>query len=80
MKVPRDVSGNDLLKAIVRIGYVRVRQKGSHVYCTTQFPSEHHIAIPLHDSLKVGTLNSILRELAAHRNQTRDELLADLGI
>jgi predicted RNA binding protein YcfA (HicA-like mRNA interferase family) len=31
MKIPRDVSGDDLIKALARYGYAVTHQKGSHV-------------------------------------------------
>ncbi len=45
---------------------------------TTTAGGEHHVTIPDHAPLKVGTLNSILRDVAAHANLSRDELLAEL--
>jgi len=42
---------------------------------TTRTPSEHHITIPAHDPLKVGTLNAILRDVGAHAGLDRDRLL-----
>jgi hypothetical protein len=38
-------------------------------------PSEHHITIPKHDPLRVGTLAAILREVAVHHGLSRDELI-----
>ncbi|MEI1374136.1 type II toxin-antitoxin system HicA family toxin [Nostoc sp. UHCC 0926] len=51
-------------------------QKGSHIRLTTQQNGEHHITVPAHDPIKIGTLNAILRDVAAHAGLTRDELLA----
>ena len=31
MKLPRDVSASDLLKALAKLGYVKTRQKSSHI-------------------------------------------------
>ena len=42
MKLPRDVSGTDLIKALKKLGYTITRQKGSHVRITTQSNGEHH--------------------------------------
>ena len=56
------------------------RQTGSHIRLTTQLQGEHHITIPAHDPLKVGTLNAILRGIAEHFGLTRDELLEQLFI
>ena len=39
---------------------------------------EHHITVPAHNPLKVGTLNAILRDVAEHFDLNRDELLSQL--
>ena len=78
MKLPRDLSGEDLVKALAIFGYTVDRQTGSHIRLTTQLQGEHHITIPAHDPLKVGTLNAILRDVAEHFSLTRDELLGKL--
>jgi predicted RNA binding protein YcfA (HicA-like mRNA interferase family) len=75
MKLPRDLSGDDLAKALNELGYQVTRQTGSHLRLTTAEPSEHHITIPRHDSLRIGTLSAILRDLAEHHGMTRDELV-----
>jgi predicted RNA binding protein YcfA (HicA-like mRNA interferase family) len=56
MKLPRDLSGAQLARALARAGYSATRQTGSHLRLTTASPSEHHVTIPLHDGLRVGTL------------------------
>jgi predicted RNA binding protein YcfA (HicA-like mRNA interferase family) len=75
MKLPRDLSGAQLAKALARAGYSTTRQTGSHLRLTTASPSEHHVTIPLHDPLRVGTLAAILADIAAHHEISRDELL-----
>ncbi|MCE9531790.1 MAG: type II toxin-antitoxin system HicA family toxin [Planctomycetes bacterium] len=75
MKMPRDLSGADLAKALKSLGYVITRQKSSHIRMTTQQNGEHHITIPDHDFIKVGTLAEILKDVAFHFDLTRDELL-----
>jgi len=72
------LSGAQLAKALTRIGYSVTRQTGSHLRLTTASPSEHHITIPNHDSLKIGTLAAILADVAAHQKISRDELLGQL--
>lgn len=42
MKLPRDVSGTQLVKALRVLGYEVSRQRGSHVRLTTQRGGEHH--------------------------------------
>ena len=78
MRLPRDLSGADLVKALARVGYRVTRQSGSHVRLTTDVPSQHHVTIPAHDSLKLGTLAGILSDVAGHLKMSRDELLQKL--
>jgi len=78
MKLPRDVSGADLAKRLVRLGYQVTRQTGSHLRLTTSERGQHHITIPSHDPLKVGTLAGILGDVAAHFGVSRDELIQRL--
>ena len=55
MKLPRDVSGDDLAKALRVLGYETTRQTGSHCRLTTSLGGEHHVTIPRHSPLRVGT-------------------------
>jgi predicted RNA binding protein YcfA (HicA-like mRNA interferase family) len=80
MKLPRDLSASDLVKALGRIGYVVTRQKGDHVYMTTREHGEHHVAVPLHKSINVGTLAAILASVASHRGVMRDDLVREMKI
>ena len=79
MKLPRDVSGADLTKALGRIGYRVSRTSGSHVRLTiSDSATENHVTVPAHDPLKLGTLAAILSEVAAHLAVDRDEVLRRL--
>ncbi|RLS31722.1 MAG: type II toxin-antitoxin system HicA family toxin [Planctomycetota bacterium] len=78
MRLPRDVSGAALVAALSGFGYVLTRQKGSHVRLSTDAHGQHHITIPLHDPLRVGTLNAILKDVAEHAGLTRDEVAETL--
>lgn len=65
MKVPRDLSGEKLVKALSRHwNYAVVNQEGSHIVLQTEEPSHHRIAVPDHRALRIGTLNAILRAVA----------------
>lgn len=75
MKIPRDLSGPMLIRLLGKLGYVATRQAGSHVRLTTQTHGEHHVTIPLHDPLRIGTLAAILAAVATHHGINRDELL-----
>lgn len=78
MKLPRDLSGPDLILQLAKLGYSITRQAGSHVRLTTQEGGEHHLTVPEHDPLRIGTLASILAAVAAHHGISRDELLKRL--
>ena len=80
MRLPRDISGQDIAKALGRLGYVQSRQTGSHMRLTTQVEGEHHVTIPRHDPLKIGTLKSILDGVAEHHHLTRDQLIQMLEL
>jgi predicted RNA binding protein YcfA (HicA-like mRNA interferase family) len=76
MKLPRDLSGEDLIKHLCkRWGYQRVHQVGSHVILETEFPGHQRIAVPAHTPLRIGTLNAILAAVAAHKGATKEEIL-----
>ncbi len=78
MKLPRNLSGAQLIKALEKLGYQTTRQTGSHVRITSTQPNEHHLTVPLHDPLRIGTLAAILADVAVHHGITRDALLAHL--
>jgi len=78
MKLPRDVSGTELIKALQRIGYEVTRQTGSHIRLSSRSPDQHHVTIPNHNPLRVGTLSAILSDVASHRNLVREDLIRQL--
>ena len=79
MKLPRDLSGQDLATALCRHwGYVKIHQVGSHIIIETQAPSPHRVAIPAHKAIRVGTLNGILRAVAKHKGADRQAILDSL--
>jgi predicted RNA binding protein YcfA (HicA-like mRNA interferase family) len=78
MKLPRDISASDLIKYLKRFGYEPTRQTGSHIRLSTIEFGQHHITIPNHNPIKVGTLSAILSSIAEHRGITKDELITQL--
>jgi predicted RNA binding protein YcfA (HicA-like mRNA interferase family) len=79
MKLPRDMGGGELAALLGRYGYKITRQTGSHIRLTsTSKGFEHHITIPSHKSLRVGTLSSIVNDIAAYLEIERNELLKQL--
>lgn len=76
MKIPRDLSGRELIKVLCRKwDYEKVHQVGSHVILETAEPSHHRLAVPDHRVLRVGTLNGILRAVAEHKSVCREDIL-----
>ena len=78
MKIPRDLSGAELAKRLAQLGYSTTRQTGSHIRLTSTVGGEHHITIPNHDPLRIGTLAAILASVAAHHQMTREALVQKL--
>lgn len=76
MKIPRDLSGEELVKKLCRNwGYRIVHQEGSHVVLETDDPFHQRIVVPAHKNLRVGTLSAILRVVARHKGVDRSEIL-----
>ncbi|MGH7556026.1 MAG: type II toxin-antitoxin system HicA family toxin [Longimicrobiales bacterium] len=75
MRLPRDVAGPDLAKRLEKLGYQITRQTGSHLRLTCGLPSQHHVTIPNHDALRIGTLAAVLADVATHHRISRDRLL-----
>ncbi len=79
MKLPRDVSGDALVRSLRRFGYEITRQTGSHIRLTSNLKGmEHHVTIPAHRQLRVGTLAEILSDVATYLDISRDELIEKL--
>jgi len=79
MKIPRDLNAIRFMKLLSSINYKETRQSGSHIRLTRKTSeSEHHITIPNHDPIKLGTLNNILNDISLHLNISKKELLKKL--
>lgn len=78
MRLPRDLTGASLIKALRRLGYESTRQTGSHVRLTRPGEPVQHLTVPLHDPLRVGTLAAILDAVGDHCGLGREELLRAL--
>jgi predicted RNA binding protein YcfA (HicA-like mRNA interferase family) len=79
LRIPRDVSGLRLASLLGRYGYAVVRQTGSHLrLLSTSKGFEHHITIPMHGELRVGTLSAILADVASYLEMSREALVEDL--
>lgn len=78
MRLPRDLTGKQLIKAFEQMGYHATRQTGSHIRLSCEIGGQHHVTVPLHDPLRVGTLAAILADVAAHHKLTRNNLVLKL--
>ncbi len=71
MKLPRDISGPEVVKALRRLGFEVARQEGSHIRMTK---GGCHVTIPNHRVLLPKTLQSILKQANITREEFRDAL------
>jgi predicted RNA binding protein YcfA (HicA-like mRNA interferase family) len=78
MKIPRDLNSDELIKLLKPFGYKVTRQTGSHIRLTTEEKGQHHITVPHHDPIKIGTLSAILGEIANHLRIPKQDFLNDL--
>jgi predicted RNA binding protein YcfA (HicA-like mRNA interferase family) len=74
-RIPRDISGQELVKVLHVLGYNISRQVGSHIRLSTKENGGHHITIPNHNPIRIGTLSNILNEIAAHFQLSKEEII-----
>ena len=73
-RLPR-ISGREAIRALERLGFVQVRQRGSHAVLRKETPTGAvGCSVPVHDELAVGTLSSILKQAQV----TPEEFLENL--
>lgn len=73
MRMPRGVRGEELSRLLSKLGYEVTRQTGSHIRLSRR--GQHHVTIPRHSELKVGTLSGIVRDIAEHMDMQREEAI-----
>ena len=71
MKVPRDVNGAEAARALKRLGFVSLRQTGSHLILRKQ---SRTVVVPQHKPLKPGTLKGIIEQAGL----TLEQFVAEL--
>ena len=59
MKLPRDVSGSEAVRALRRLGFEERRQTGSHVILRRE---SRRVVVPLHKPIKPGTLRGLIEQ------------------
>jgi len=76
MKLPGDLSSGKLIKILSKNGYEVTLQKGSHIRLTRmENNNSHHITIPNHDPIKIGTLNNIIKDLSDNLKMSKEDIL-----
>jgi predicted RNA binding protein YcfA (HicA-like mRNA interferase family) len=79
MKLPWDVNGDTLARLLHRYGYTIDHQTGSHRRLSADIDGRHHdLTIPLHKPLRVGTLHTILKEVARYQKKDPDQVIREL--
>ena len=78
MRTPRGVSGQRVVRLLSELGYRVVRQKGSHARLRHEGPPGHSVTVPMHASLKTGTLHVILVEVVSHLSLSPEFLIQKL--
>ncbi|MBK8078825.1 MAG: type II toxin-antitoxin system HicA family toxin [Saprospiraceae bacterium] len=80
MRLSRDESGESLAKKLSKVGYLVIRQKGSHIRLSRITENnEHHITRPNHSPIKIGLLSKILNDMAHHMDISRMELIEKIN-
>lgn len=75
MRLPRDISGAELASRLRQYGYETTWRTGGHLRLSFSAKGhEHHITIPAHQELKVGSLNAIPGDVGAYLEMDRAKL------
>ena len=70
------VSGKQLIKALQKLGYTFVRQRGDHVRLEKVTESGvHSITVPNHKEIAKGTLNDILNRVSIKNQISKEDLI-----
>jgi predicted RNA binding protein YcfA (HicA-like mRNA interferase family) len=70
VKLPRDLSGADVVRALERAGFTVLRQSGSHIRLGK---NEVRVTVPDHKTIAPGTLKSILKQAGLGVQDLTDE-------
>jgi predicted RNA binding protein YcfA (HicA-like mRNA interferase family) len=64
------LSGKQVCAILTRHGFIDVRQRGSHIVMQKRLPDTTvTVPIPNHSELRVGTLQSIIRQSGVPRSE-----------
>lgn len=66
----RVLSGREVCAILARHGFAEVRQRGSHIVMQKKLPGTTvTVPVPNHSELRIGTLQSIIRQSGIPRNE-----------
>ena len=76
----KNVNASDLIKFLQQYGYREVRQTGSHIRLVSEYKKhKHKITIPNHKPIKIGTLNSIVNNVAEYVGKEKHAIINELN-
>jgi len=79
MKIPRDISSNNIIQLLKKYDYKVTHQTGSHIRLTSNVKgTEHNITIPKHKELKIGTINNILNDISKYLEIDKESFIQSL--
>ena len=66
----RVLSGKQVCAILAKHGFLEVRQRGSHIVMQKKLPdSTITVPIPNHGELRIGTLQSVIRQSGVPRSE-----------
>jgi len=71
VKIPRDLSGRDVVKALRRLGFDFSRQTGSHAILRK---GPRTVVVPQHKPIKPGTLKGVIEQAGITLEELRENL------
>ena len=78
LRLPQ-ASGQQVVRLLGKLGYEVIRQRGSHVRMRKSSPlGAHHITVPAHRTVALGTLNDILSRVSLWNNMPKGDLIRRL--
>jgi predicted RNA binding protein YcfA (HicA-like mRNA interferase family) len=66
----RVLSGKEVCAILAKHGFLEVRRRGSHIVMQKKLPQgTTTVPVPDHDEIRIGTLQSIIRQSGLHRTE-----------
>lgn len=79
MKIPRDISSDNIIQLLKKYDYKVTHQTRSHIRLTSNVKgTEHNITIPKHKELKIGTINNILNDISKYLEIDKESFIQSL--